>query len=63
MSVDLSGIVIGLPARGSYRIVPTRSTARFRVGGLFGLAVARGQIPIRSGSVDIVDGRATVTAS
>lgn len=61
MTAQLTTAVTELPVRGGYRIAPTRSAARFRARGLFGIGV-RGQIPIRSGSVEIADGQASVTA-
>jgi len=53
--------LLELPVRGAYRVAPTRSEARFRARGLFGLPV-RGTIPIRSGTVTVRDGRAEVAA-
>lgn len=62
MSADLTTTPVELPHRGRYRLVPSRSAARFTVGELFGLIRVHGTFSIQDGEVAIDDERAVVTA-
>lgn len=42
-------------APATYRIDPTRSTIRFTVRGLFGLATVRGTFTVRDGTIVVAD--------
>ena len=47
---------------GAFRVVPSRSTVRFAVPNLFGLARVTGTVPVTAGSVAVDGGVARISA-